>query len=82
MVKYIIIEIDGKELTLSSDKAEKLYDELHKLYGSKNQMPVPFGPYDPPIEPYKYPWDSDKPVITWGPNSTYTDGGLYSIAIK
>lgn len=82
MIKYVVIEIDGKELKLSPDKAEELYDELHKLYGQKNVQSIPFGPYSPPIEPYTYPWTSDKPIITWGPNSTYTDDGIYSIAIN
>lgn len=78
MIKHIVIEIDGKELKITPDKAEKLYNELHKLYGQKN---APYIPYTPPIEPYTYPWTTDKHIITWGPNSTYTDDGLYSIAI-
>ena len=79
MIKYIVIEIDGKELKLSPDKAEKLYDELHKLYGQKS---IQFGPYIPPTEPYRHPWTPDGPHIPWGPNSTYTDNGVYSISIN
>ena len=80
MIKHIVIEIDGKEFKLTPDKAEKLYDELHKLYGSKNQIPVPFGPYIPPVEPYAYPW-TIKPVITYGDGTTITSGSI-KLSIK
>ena len=78
MSKYVVIELDGKELKLSPDKAEKLYDKLHKLYGQKNS---PYIPYTLPIEPYKYPCTLDKFIISWGPNSTYIDDGLSNTGI-
>ena len=70
MIKHIVIDIDGKEIKLTSEKAEKLYDELHKLYGQKNITSIPFGPYTPPTEPYKYPWE--QLPITYGDGTTST----------
>ena len=78
MIKHIVIDIDGKEFKLTPDKAEKLYDELHKLYGAKNQMSIPFGPYTPP-EPYKYPWE--QLPITYGDGTTITSD-VIKLAIK
>lgn len=37
MIKKIIIEIDKKEITLTPKQAEKLFDELGKLYGKEKE---------------------------------------------
>lgn len=72
MIKKIIIEIDKKEITLTPKQAEKLFDELGKLYGKEKEY-VPYYPY----YPYTRPYISD-PIWTWG-TSTNCDDGTYTI---
>lgn len=65
MITHITIEIDGKEFKLTPEKAERLYNELHKLYGLKG---VQIGPYIAPTQPYKHPWE--QLPIMWGSGTT------------
>jgi|APSaa5957512622_1039677.scaffolds.fasta_scaffold36307_4 hypothetical protein len=62
MIKEIVIDIDGKDVKLSKEKALKLRNDLNELFGKDNYYPVyPTYPYDP-WRTVPNQWDM--PVIT------------------
>lgn len=50
-LKGILIESNGKTFEITMDEAEKLYNELHKMFGRKS---IQYVPYTEPYKPY-YP---------------------------
>ena len=51
MIKNIVIEINGKDVYLALEEAEKLHRELNTLFGKTS---LPFNFYDPVGEPSKW----------------------------
>lgn len=69
MIKYIVIEVEGKEIKLSISDAEKLSSELDGLFG-KNMplltMPCPTTPsYPNPLAP-NHTWISTDQTVYGG----------------
>jgi hypothetical protein len=70
MIKKIVIDIDGKEISLSPDQAQRLCAALMDLTGVKTQKEyVPYYPYAP--------W---RPYWTWGTYQTSLGNGTLTCA--
>jgi len=52
-LKKMTIEVDGKEVTLSVEDAEKLYELLARLLGKQTTAPL-FSPYPIYVPPPNY----------------------------
>jgi len=60
MIKKIILDLEGKEVNLSVEEAERLYNDLGRVFGRRDFIPYPVYPYIPYSypEPYKIVWDT------------------------
>ena len=56
----IVIKVSDKEIKLSVNEAENLYEQLGKLFGQRKNNPIPQIPIGPNHPPYPdYPIVSD-----------------------
>ena len=54
-IQAIMIQIQGAKIVVPMDEAEKIYEDLHKIFGDKEaQAPIimPVVPVYPPVSPY------------------------------
>ena len=84
LIKKIVLDIEGKEISLTPEQAQKLLVVLTDLIGGKKEtikekeyVPYPIYPYDPPYRPYRPWWPYDRPYYTWS-STTSRAGALCS----
>lgn len=75
IIKKIVLDIDGKEISLTPEQAQKLNNALNDMFGSKTVVKekeyIPYRPYWPIREPY-YTWTLSTKDI--GLTGYYKDG--------
>jgi len=54
MIEKIVLKIDKQTIELTLEQAEKLKDELSRLFGKSEWVTYPI--YPRPYYPYEYPW--------------------------
>lgn len=78
MIKKIVLDLEGVEISLTSEQAEKLYQALNDLYGFKVIKEKEFVPYNPyPYRPY-WAWQWDVPQYTWSCSSGHGVKGYFN----
>ena len=66
-IKKIVLDLGGKEVTLTLEQAKKLHELLDELCGEKKTEYVPY--------PVRYPyWDWRRPYWHDGPTWTSSNG--------
>ena len=64
-----VIQQNGKELELTLEEAEKLYNDLKKIFGRENETiwpnPIPYSPPSIPQNPWTTPSNPDWPGQPW-----------------
>ena len=78
IIKKIVIDIDGKEISLTPEQSQKLLTALTDLLSVKKEIikekeyvPYPIYPYYPPYH-YRPYWKYDDNVFVWGTASNDT----------
>lgn len=56
----ILINIAGKNFEVSPQEAERIYNELGKLFGKKQDQSIPYNPYVTPYNPDRIWWEEWK----------------------
>jgi hypothetical protein len=68
-IKKIVLDIDGKEISLNVAQAKKFYRLLDELFGDKNTYIYPTYP----STPWRWPYRDDVYYSTSGDNVTYNN---------
>jgi len=78
LIKKIVLDIEGKEISLTPEQAQKLLVALTNLLGTKREtikekeyIPYPIYPCQPPYNPC---WPYNEPHITWSTSNNHTQG--------
>lgn len=62
-VSGIVLEIAGKEITISVEEARALRDQLNQALGSPTTYPLPIYIHPDPQPRPVVPWE--QPIVTW-----------------